>query len=260
MTTDQGRLYMLRPARAQTDVPTDLPDSDLMGLAQSLSFANRRKSMATPRPSVIVIASDPSRYQTSEFASIDVNWVVLDTPVEALDHLLNRGDTCAAVLTEIELQGKDNGYRVVEALRACGYEGPILVVASREPLVSERALVKRRGATGIVVFRSERMVHMLHAVAAGVVSGLASGLDPTTPPRPHSYPTWIPGVIKRLTHFIGPTAGEVVRKRFVGLYARQRALPQRMDLVDEAADVLSEWPEDKARFIASCKAMKAGAV
>ena len=262
MNTDPGKLYVLPPRGGQMDSDAEFvvndSDSDLMGLAQSMSFTRERDRHAAHAPSIIVVASDPSRYRVAEFEAVDVKWVVLDTPLEAIDHLLNRGDVCAAVLTEIDLKGRDNGYRVVEALRACGYAGPLLVVTTRELLAAERALVKRRGATGSVVFRSRQMLHTLHAIVAGLRPTSSGTAGPFHRPGQHHYPAWVPAVIKQLARFAGPCAGEIVRKIFVDLYARRNQPPRRMELVDEAADVLTEWPDDKLRFLALCRAMKKG--
>lgn len=255
MRADLGNLYVLRPAQH----PPDPYDSDLMGLASSLSFAQRREDREEPRPSIIVITSQPSRYRIEAFEAMAVNWVVVETPIEALDHLLNRGDICAAVLTDIELQGRDNGYRVVEAFRSCGYTGSILAITKREPLATERALVERRGGTATMVFGSSQMLHMLHAIAAGVAPNGEAPCGLVAVPAPHRYPEWVSGVIKQLARFIGPSAGEVVRKLFVELHARTGKPPRPTDLVREAADLLGEWPDDRARFIAVCRATQTGA-
>lgn len=254
MIANPGKLYVLRPVQR----PPDSYNTDLMGLASSLSFAQRREAHEGLRPSILVITSQPSRYRIEAFDAMAVNWVVVETPIEALDHLLNRGDICAAVLTDIELQGRDNGYRVVEAFRSCGYTGSILAITKREPLATERALVERRGGTATLVFGSPQMLHMLHAIAAGVMPTLMPR-GPVSQPAPHSYPEWVSGVIKQLARFIGPSAGEAVRKLFVELHARSGKPPRPTDLVLEAADLLCEWPNDRACFIAVCRAPKAGA-
>lgn len=254
--TDPGKLHMLRPGAH----PADEPDSDLMGLAQTLSVSHRASRRTEIRPSIIVIAQDPSRYRAPEFDRIDVEWIVMESPLEALDNLLHRGENCAAVLTELELHGKDNGYRVVEAMRTYGYAGPILVVTNRESLATERGLIKRRGATGAVVFRSERMLQMLQAVAAGMMPVAELAQEESNPRGRYAYPPWLATVTKQLARCVGPTAGDVVRKRFAVLHARYRSPPKLMDVVEEVAEVLSQWPDDKVRFIAACNtAESAGA-
>ena len=36
------------------------------------------------------------------------------------------------------------------------------------------------------------------------------------------------------------------------VHARYRTPPKLMDVVEEVAEVLSQWPDDKVRFIAAC--------
>ncbi|MBW8827854.1 MAG: hypothetical protein JF606_00130 [Burkholderiales bacterium] len=260
MNSDPGKLYVLRPGRSGED-PAEVPDIDLMDVAQSLSVNRRRRpgeQSPSPKPSIIVITLDPSRYRAAEFERIDVEWILLESPLEALDHLLRRGENCAAVFTEMVLQGKDNGYRVVDALRTSGYAGPVFVVTTREPLVTERALIKRRGATGSVVMRSESMLHLLQAIAAGVSPVASRAHESSSTSRRHSHPRWLPVVIKQLAYRVGPCAGDAVRKRFSVLHAHYRTQPKCMDLVEEVAEMLSDWPADKARFIAACSTIEGG--
>jgi hypothetical protein len=250
-----ARLYALRPGNE----PADPRDDDLMGLGHMFSAHQRRAARPAPRRSIVVIALDASRYRTAEFDAIDVDWLLLESPMEALDHLLNRADAHAGVVVDSVLQGKDDGYRIVEALRTYGYVGPIFLATLGEPSEAERGMAKNRRATGIAMFGSNIFMHTLRAIAAGIVP-VDRPQDPNNGSPRYSYPAWMPAVIMNLAKSLGPSAGEVARKRFVDLHARHRAQPRCMELVEEVADVLTDWPDEKARFIRACSTIQTGGV
>jgi len=253
MNTDFGNVYSIRKSQ---DTGLDaVPVGSLMELARSLRMAPRTDDQTCQRACIVVIAEEPARYRTLDFERIDVDWVLVSSPVEALDHLIHRGNQCVAVLTEVDLPGRDNGYQVLDALRVNGFEKPVFIVVHREPLAADKAFARRRGADDILLFRSVRMVRMLDEVLMGIGRVPAA---PSSSSRRIGHPPWLPHVIRQLARYLGPSAGDLVRRRFVDMHARYHVVPGLMDLVEEVADTLNEWPDDKARFIFACSGAAGG--
>lgn len=259
--TDPGNLFPIHPDKGHDE---DSSDSDLMDLIPTLRVVanrdgnHRSRESTRARPKVVIVTSDPSRYKSQEFERLGLDLLVVAVVLEAVDHLMH--DKPVALLTEIELKGKDNGYRMVQAAIAMGFAGPILLVMMREPLAQDREVAKRSGASGIVLFRSVRMLQVLDEIAAAHASArpVAIGNDRGDDRGRErvsgvpSLPTWLPVVIKHLARYVGPSAGDHVRSRYAEMQARYRIPPTLMDLAEEVSEILNEWPGDKVRFMSAC--------
>jgi len=249
MRTDN--LFQLRPADGLD--PGEQHDSDLMGLVRSLQDAS---SLGRQRPSaqnIIIVTGTPARWDSPDLEHYLASAILVESPFEALDHLVHRQGQCVAVFTDMDLPGRDNGGRVVEAFRAARYGGPIIVVMTRDPLTGEKEALKRRGATGIVLFRSTRMFRMLEKVV-GAMDQPSPGVSAGAP-----FPSWLLPISKQLARFVGPSAGEMVRRCFLSLLVRYKAAPHPADLIEEVAGLLSEWPDDRAHFMRVCDNLGHGA-
>jgi hypothetical protein len=226
-------------------------DSDFMLLTSLLNERVDHRPSGAARPVIVVFARDASDWATPDLRAIDVDWVIVTSSVEALEHAVSLQERCAAVLTDAVGRESSVKCEFIEALRAYEYRGPVLVVASVNMPMRDRVQFKRSGSTGAVVFRSPRMMHMLMAIAAGVVPLMMASNKPGGSVQ-LSYPAWVNMVIRNLAKFMGPSAGEVVRHLYVGMHAKRRTPPTAEELIEEAACVLHEWPEDKVRFSVNC--------
>lgn len=238
--------------RRSNGAPNQLTvDSDFLLLSSLLSERVDHRPIDAERPTIVVFAKDATVWATADLRAIDVNWVVVTSSVEALEHAVSPQGRCAAVLTDVPDDRAGLKCQFIEALRAYEYRGPILVVADTNLPMRDRVLAKRSGSTGAVVFRSPRMMHMLMAIAAGVVPLLTASTKPGGSVQ-LSYPAWVNLVIRNLAKFMGPSAGEVVRRLYVEMHSQRRTPPSAEELIEEAACVLHEWPQDKVSFSVTC--------
>lgn len=265
--THQKNRRTLRAVDSNYEAPPESGPSDLLDIARRLRLVPPRRQpshqtlAASHACSVVVITGNPARYKSPEFRRVGVDWVLVTVALEALDHLLHEGDTCLAVFTEVELPGRDTGYDVIEALATSGFEGPSYLIATHEPLARDRELARRRGATGIVRCCAASMQQVLDdALASGATDHGRLMEAPGTEGCWDGYglPAWTRPVIRRLARLIGPAAGDHVRARYALMSTRYRRPPDPADLIEEVADVLSDWPMDKLRFVAACRNVREG--
>ena len=254
------------PRHEPPETPPESGPSELLDIARRLSLMPPRRHSGHQRTgahacSVVVITGHPARYKSPEFRRVGVDWVLVTVALEALDHLLHEGDTCIAVFTEVDLPGRDNGYDVIEALVASGFEGPSYLIATHEPLARDRDLARRLGASGIVRGNAASMQQVLDDVLASGATDHGRLMDlPSADSLCGAYglPSWTRPVIRRLARLVGPTAGDHVRARFALMSTRYRRPPDPADLVEEVAEVLNDWPRDRLSFVEQCRDIREG--
>ena len=272
--THHRNRYALRAVTAHDEAPERRPEreaergpSELLDIARRLrlvpprTLSSHQPRGATNACSVVVITGHPGRYKSSEFRRVGVDWILVTVALEALDHLLYEGDSCIAVFTELDLPGYDNGYDVIEALTASGFEGPKYLIATHEPLARDREMARRRGACGIVRGNAESMQQVLDDVFASGATDHGRLMElPNTdgPSDAHDLPAWTRPVIRRLARLVGPTAGDHVRARYAQMNARYGRPPDPADLIEEVAEVLRDWPADMLRFVEQCNGVREG--
>lgn len=237
--------------------------SDLLAIANRLRLVpaqpDRQGQRPAPATSALVIARRSERYRGAEFGTLalGVELVVVTVAYEALDHLLRNGRSCVAVFTELDLLGPDDGFDVIAAVAASGYTGPAYLLADEEPLARDRHIAKRRGASGVVLGHAADIRRTLDgALARGTPTGQHPNAD--EPRRQAALPAWTEPVIQRLATLVGPAAADQVRARYALMSDRYRRAPDPADLVEEVADLLSDWPADKISFVAACSDLHAG--
>ena len=252
------------PHHEPPETPPENGPSELLDIARRLRLMPPRRHSGAHACSVVVITGQPARYKSPEFRRVGVDWVLVTVALEALDHLLHEGDTCIAVFTEVDLPGRDSGYDVIEAMAASGFQGPSYLIAPNDPLARDRELARRRGASGIIRFHAASMLQLLDDVLASGATdhGRLMGLTETHCTEgawsAYDLPAWTRPVIRRLARLVGPTAGDHVRARYALMSTRYHRPPDPADLVEEVADVLSDWPLDKLSFVASCRNVREG--
>ncbi len=202
-------------------------------------------------PVVLVISATDKSLLSDSMHELPVAWSIVSTPRQALAALAQLSTSIAAVIANVDATGLYRATQLVQALKQEGFSGPILFVSTQQPKALDRQMILRHGVFAIVRPESDELIEKTsQCVLAYQSRRRVDGV-----PRFTETPSWVRDVIRMLALYAGPSAGDIVRQKILGLSARLGGMPTPRELAVEVGQILLPWPDDMHRFIRACRSV-----